>query len=187
MTYARLRLPQENSSVRVTLHSRDDGKAPWTERWSGEAYRISTDTERRESPPANFGATSDRYWRLQIEKDPQLYRATLLELGYRPARLRFLSQGSGPFTLAFGSRRAEVSPASGCDALLADVGSDERAKLVEEGFAQGARVLGGDKALRPLPKETPVRLVVLWGVLVVGVGLLVAMALTLLKRVRKSG
>jgi hypothetical protein len=187
VTHARLRLPQDNSSVRATLHSRDDGKAPWVERWSGEAYRIVTDTQRRESPPASFGATSDRYWRLQIAKDPQLYRGTQLELGYRPARLRFLSQGSGPFTLAFGSRRAEVSPASGCDALLADVESDERAKLVEEGLTQGARVLGGDQALRPLPRETPVRLVVLWSVLVVGVGLLVAMALTLLKRVRKSG
>jgi hypothetical protein len=186
LTYARLRLPQDNSSVRATLHSRDDGKAPWVERWSGEVYRIVTDTERRESPPASFTATSDRYWRLQIAKDPQLYRGTLLELGYRPARLRFLSQGAGPFTLAFGSRRAEVSPASACDSLLADVRSEERARMVGEGFAQGARVLGGDKALRALPRETPVRLVVLWTVLVVGVGLLVAMALTLLKRVRKQ-
>src|SRR5262249_41467922 len=111
VSYARLRLPQDNSSVRVTLHSRDDGKAPWTERWSGEVYRIVTDTERRESPPAHFASTSDRYWRLRIAKDPQLYRATLLEMGYRPARLRFLAQGSGPFTLAYGSRRAEISTA----------------------------------------------------------------------------
>ena len=184
VSYARLRLQQENSSVRVTLHSRDDGKAPWTERWSGEAYRIVTDTERRESPPAHFAATSDRYWRLRIAKDPQLYRGTQLELGYRPARLRFLAQGSGPFTLAFGSRRAEISTASACDALLADVGADERAKLVGEGIAQGARVLGGEEALQPLPKQTPARLVVLWTVLVFGVGVLVAMALVLLKRVR---
>jgi hypothetical protein len=187
VTYARLRLPQDNSSVRAALHSRDDGKAPWVERWSGEAYRIVSDTERRESPPAHFGTTSDRYWRLQIAKDPQLYRGTLLELGYRPARLRFLSQGSGPFTLAFGSRRVEISTASACDALLADVGSDERARMVGEGLVQGARMLGGDKALRPLPRQTPVRLIVLWSVLVVGVGMLVAMALVLLKRVRKSG
>ena len=148
---------------------------------------MASSPQRRESPPANFTATSDRYWRLQIAKDPQLYRGTLLELGYRPARLRFLAQGAGPFTLAFGSRRAEVSPASACESLLADVRSEERARMVGEGFAQGARVLGGDKALRALPRETPVRLVVLWTVLVVGVGLLVAMALTLLKRVRKSG
>ena len=138
LSYARLRLPQENSSVRATLHSRDDGKAPWSERWNGEAYRIVTDIQRRESPPAHFGVTSDRYWRLQIAKDPQLYRGTLLELGYRPARLRFLAQGSGPFTLAYGSRRAETFAPGGCEALLADVGSDERAKLVGEGIRRDA-------------------------------------------------
>jgi hypothetical protein len=187
VTYARLRLPQENSSVRVTLHSRDDAKAAWSQRWEGEAYWIVTDTQRRESPPAQFAATSDRYWRLKIAKDPQLYRATVLELGYRPARLRFLAQGSGPFTLAYGSRRAEVSPASACGALLADFPADERSKLVGEGSPQATRLLGGDTALRPPPKQTPVRLVVLWSVLIAGVGLLVAMALALLKRVRVSG
>lgn len=185
VSYARLRLPQENSSVRASLHSRDDGKAPWSERWNGEAYRIVTDTQRRESPPGHFGVTSDRYWRLQIAKDPQLYRGTLLELGYRPARLRFLAQGSGPFTLAYGSRRAEVFAPGGCEGLLADVGSDERAKLVGAGSVGTSRVLGGDDALRPLPRQTPLRLVVLWSVLIVGVGLLVAMALALLKRVRR--
>lgn len=184
VSYARLRLPQENSSVRVTLHSRDDGRAPWTERWSGEVYRIVTDKERRESPPAHFAATSDRYWRLRITNDPQLYRATLLELGYRPARLRFLAQGRSPFTLAFGSRRAETAPATGCDALLADVGVKERAKLVSQGILGAPRSLGGQDALKPLPKQTPARLVVLWTVLVLGVGVLVAMALVLLKRVR---
>jgi hypothetical protein len=186
VTYARLRLPQENSSVRVTLHSRDDGKAPWSQRWNGEAYRIVSDTQRRESPPAQFGATNDRYWRMQIAKDPQLYRGTLLELGYRPARLRFLAQGSGPFTLAYGSRRAEVFNASACDALLADVGSDERASMIAEGIVGAPRTLGGDTALKPRPRQTPLRLVVLWSVLVVGVGLLVAMALALLKRVRSQ-
>lgn len=185
VTYARLRLPQENSSVRATLHSRDDAKAPWSERWNGEAYRIVTDTQRRESPPAHFDTTSDRYWRLKIAKDPQQYRETVLELGYRPARLRFVAQGSGPFTLAYGSQRAEVSVASPCDALLADVAPDERSKLVAEGTFQTARVLAGDTALHAPPRQTPVRLVVLWSVLIAGVGVLVAMALVLLKRVRR--
>jgi hypothetical protein len=184
VSYARLRLEQENSSVRVTLHSRDDGNAPWIERWSGEVYRIVTDKERRESPPAHFGATTDRYWRLRIANDPQLYRETQLELGYRPANLRFLAQGKGPFTVAFGSRRAERSAAGGCDALLADVAADERAKLVSKGIVGAPRSLGGEGALKPLPRQTPARLLVLWSVLIVGVGLLVAMALALLKRVR---
>jgi hypothetical protein len=175
-------LPQENSSVRATLQSRDDPKAAWRERWSGEAYLIVTDTQRRESPPARFAATSDRHWRMRIAKDPQLYQATLLEFGYRPARLRFLSQGSGPFTVAFGSRRAEIPAPTACDALLADVTDEERAKLAGEGFVQNVRVLGGENALKPLPRQTPLRLVVLWSVLIVGVALLVAMALALLKR-----
>jgi hypothetical protein len=44
--------------------------------------------------------------------------------------------------------------------------------------------LGGDDALKPLPQKTPVKVVVLWAVLVLGVALLVGMALSLLKRVR---
>lgn len=184
--YARLRLAQENSSVRVSLESRDDERSTWRERWTGEAYVIVTDTRRRESPPARFAATTDRYWRLRIVKDAHLYRSTLLDLGYRPARLRFLAQGPAPFTLAFGSRRAEPAAATACDALLTDVSDEELAKLIAGGVPQGARTLGGDSAFKPLPRKTPTRLVVLWSVLVVGVGLLVAMAVALLKRVRSG-
>ena len=183
--YARLRLPQENSSVHVSLQSRDDPRAVWRGRWSGEVYRIVTETQRRESPPSRFEVNSDRYWRVQFAKDAELYRGSVLELGYRPARLRFLAQGSGPFTLAFGSRRVEISPAAACDSLLADVAPDERKRLVGEGTVTTQRVLGGASAMQPLPRQTPVRLVVLWSVLIGGVGLLVAMALTLLKRVRR--
>ena len=126
VTYARLRLPQDNSSVRVTLHSRDDGNAPWSERWSGERYRIVTDTQRRESPPAHFASTTDRYWRVSIAKDPQLYRATMLELGYRPgapAIPRTRDRARSRWRSAAGVRRSP-GPAR-CDALLADVGSDD--------------------------------------------------------------
>lgn len=182
--YARLRLPQENSSLRITLQSRPDQKSPWRDRWTGEAYSVATDTERRESPPARFDATADRFWRVELPKNAELYQAPVLELGYRPARLRFLAQGSGPFTLAFGSRRAELATPVACDGLLADVSEKDRVELIGEGYAGNTRVLGGDAAFEPLPKKTPVRLVVLWSVLIVGVGLLVVMALSLLKRVR---
>ncbi len=57
--------------------------------------------------------------------------------------------------------------------------------MVEVGYPGQILQLGGDEALKPVPKKTPLRVVVLWGVLVVGVALLVGMALSLLKRVRK--
>lgn len=185
VTYARLKLPQENSSVSVSLQTRSDEESPWRNRWSGESYIIVTDTARRESPPARFAATSDRYWRVQILKDPQVYQASVLELGYRPTRLRFLAQGPGPFTVAFGSRRAEVAHPAVCDGLLADVSAADRERMIEVGYTGQVVSLGGETALKALPKKTSAKVVILWVVLVAGVALLVGMALSLLKRVRK--
>lgn len=184
VTYARVRLPQQNSTVNVSLQSRPDEQSPWHTRWTGESYVIVSDTVRRESPPAQFQATTDRYWRLRVLKDPQLPQNLMLELGYRPARLRFLAQGPGPFTVAFGSRRAEPAQPAACDALLANMSTVDRERMIEQGFVDPIVQLGGADALKPLPKKTPTKVVILWGVLVVGVALLVGMALSLLKRVR---
>lgn len=182
VTYARLRLTQDNSSVRVNLQSRADPQASWIGRWSGEVYVIATDTQRRESPPARFGATTDRYWRVELPKDASVQ--PILELGYRPLRLRFLGQGPAPFTVAFGSRRASLASPASCDGLIADVSTADRQRLVGEGYTGALQTLGGDTALKPPPKRTPARLVILWSVLIVGVALLVTMALSLLKRLR---
>lgn len=184
VTYARIRLAQQNSTVSVTLQSRPDAESPWRSRWTGESYVIVSDTVRRESPPAQFQPTTDRYWRLQILKDPQVYQDSTLELGYRPAKLRFLAQGPSPFTVAFGSRRAEPAQAAVCDGLLANMSAADRERMIEQGYVDQSVQLGGADALKPLPKKTPAKVVVLWVVLVVGVGLLVAMAFSLLKRVR---
>lgn len=185
VTFARVRLKQENSTASVVVQSRADDKSPWRNRWTGESYVIVSDTVRRESPPARFEATSDRYWRVQILKDPQVYQDSALELGYRPAKLRFLAQGPGPFTVAFGSRRAEVAQPAVCDGLLADVSAADRERMVEQGYYAGqVMALGGADALKVPPRQTPLKVVILWAVLVVGVALLVGMALSLLRRVR---
>jgi hypothetical protein len=184
VTYARVRLAQQNSTVSVSLQSRPDEESPWRNRWTGESYVIVSDTVRRESPPAQFEATTDRYWRLQILKEPQVYQDSTLELGYRPAKLRFLAQGPSPFTIAFGSRRAEPAQPAVCDGLLANISAADRERMIEQGFVDELVSLGGADALKPLPKKTPTKVVVLWVVLVVGVALLVGMAVSLLKRVR---
>jgi hypothetical protein len=188
ITYARLVLSQDNTSLRVAIESRDEDQASWSVRWSGEAYSILTDTERRVSPPAEFAATAARLWRVRLTNQGETFTQTpALELGYRAAQLRFLAQGEGPFTLAFASRRAEAAPTRGCDSLLADMSAQDLAQNLGEGIAGVSKTLGGEDALRPLPKQTPVRQIVLWGVLVLGVGALVAMALSLLRRVNADG
>lgn len=180
--FARLRLPENNSAVRFELESRPDEKSQWRERWRGESYSIVTERERRVSPPADFGVVADRYWRVRLPADANLQ--PVLELAYRPVRLRFLAQGAGPYTLAFGSRRAEAAVPANCEGLLSDLGPEDRAQMLVEGYPGMPRTLGGDVALTPIPEKTPLRLVVLWVVLVAGAGLLVAMALSLLRRLK---
>lgn len=184
--FARVRLPQDNSSMSVTLQSRADEKSAWRTRWSGETYLIVTNADRRESPPARFEPTTDRYWRVLLPKEAQASPRPAVELGYRPLRLRFLAQGGGPYTVAYGSRRAEPASPASCDGLLGDVPVHERREMIGEGSAREFKPLGGETAFKPQPKKTPTRMIVLWSVLIVGVGLLVAMALSLLKRVRPA-
>lgn len=185
ISYARLRLADSNSSVRVTIGSRDNDKASWRGQWNGEFYSIMAGSTRRGSPPAEFPVTWDRHWRVEpVRPGDPFYETTVLELGYRPAKLRFLAQGPGPFTLAYGSRRAEPAPAQSCDRLLADLNAKDLADLIGQSSATASRSLGGETALKPLPRKTPLRLMVLWGVLVAGVGLLIAMAASLFKRLK---
>jgi hypothetical protein len=185
VTHGRLSLPQPNSSVRVSLQSRDDDKQSWRTRWSGEVYDIMANGERRVSLPAEFPVTYDKQWRVVPTStgDPFYVNATL-ELGYRPAKLRFLAQGAGPFTLAYGSRRAEPARAQSCDRLLADVNSKDMADLVVQATATTPHTLGGNLALKPIPTRTPTRLFVLWGVLIAGVALLIGMAWSLFQRLK---
>ena len=182
VSFARLRLPQDNMSLQIRIQSRDDMQAGWRERWSGESYVILANGERRVSAPAQFHPTNDRYWR--VLHSSSLDRPPTLQLGYRPARLQFLTQGNSPYTLAFGSRRASSKQVQACGRLLADVRDDELERFVAAGELGERRTLGGDAALQPPPRPTPVKRIVLWAVLVGGVGLLIAMALSLLRRVR---
>ena len=180
--YARFNLPFENMTVRVTLQSRREGRFPFVPVWSGEAYSLVANGEYKTSEPAQFNATTDRKWLVQVQSNPA---QLALQLGYRPALLRFVAQGAGPFTLAFGSRQVESYAALGCNQLLSNVDPKQLEAMIGDAVLSPARVIGGDNALKPLPKKTPLRLIVLWGVLIVGVGILVAMALSLLKKVRR--
>lgn len=179
--YARLKLPYQNMTTRATLRSRADAKSPWIVRWSGEAYSVVADGVHRASRPATLDDVTDREWQLQLNGGT----ADLdFELGYRPALVRFMAQGEGPFTLAFGSRQAEPATALGCEDLLSNVDAKALREMTADAIASPSRSLGGEDALRPLPKKTPLRLIVLWSALIVGVALLVTMALSLMKRVR---
>lgn len=188
LSTARLLLPASNMSLRVSLHSRVQENDNWRSVWSGEVFALDEAAGERRNADIAFSATTDRYWRLQVQQgtDSLNQQPLRLQLGYLPGRLRFLAQGEGPYVLAFGSARAPVATPQDCDGLLTGLGADDLGDLLGQAQAGTSRALGGTEALTPLPQQTPLRLILLWAVLILGSAMLVVMAWSLLKRVQTS-
>jgi hypothetical protein len=184
---ADLRLPAANMALHVQLQSRDAPEHGWRTRWSGEVFALSSDNYNRGQTVIGFEPTTDRFWRVEILRGSETLSglSPSLLLGYRPARLRFLAQGDGPYQLAYGSARVErLTPA--CDSLLSSLPAQERESMTGQAQPDPDQRQGNANALKPLPKPTPVRQMVLWGVLIAGALLVAAMALSLLKKLRQE-
>ena len=161
---------QANSMAEAMLESRNDPKAPWTRRFKGLFYRIDLDNTSLTSDPQAVPISMDRHWRLTVDASDSTIGGGVprLEIGYRPHDLFFVARGSGPFTLAFGSAAAKplrVNVAALFDGI-------------------GQMVLGGPQCLLPLPKPLPMRRIVLWSVLLIGVLVVAGMAWRLARRLK---
>jgi len=191
LEYAHVLLPAANMSLQVALESRatpaTDEDPQWQPRWRGEVNSVAVEGAAPDALPIRFAPTADRYWRLRILGGAETLGGAQpqLELAYLPGRLRFLAQGRGPYTLAYGSARAApASPA--CDGLLASASEAERKDVSGVAYpATATKELGGTEMLTPAPKPTPLRLILLWVTLVVGTLALVAMAFSLLRQLRQ--
>ncbi|HEY1075354.1 MAG TPA: DUF3999 domain-containing protein [Fontimonas sp.] len=184
---ARIALPIRNQIVSLRLQSRTDERAAWQTRWQGQQSNIEAGSDARSTAAIGFPPTSDPQWRLQITEGAEAFgsEAPVLGLGYVPEVLRFIAQGQGPFTLAYASATAEVGSRRPCDWWRQTTGGDVGDML---GDAQlGAEFpLGGEAATRPVKPPTLVQRYLLWALLASGAGLLIAMALSLLRRIRSA-
>ena len=187
---ARVELSSANMMLHVALESRRTPEAAWQPRWYGDVSTVKGENGALPNPLAKFTAVADPHWQVRVQRGAESLggERPTLRLGYHPARLRFLAQGAEPFVVAYGSARVPPAETPGCDALLAQVPPAERAGMI--GLAQvsaaPAGAFGGPEALTPPPKPTPVRQIVLWAVLLLGAAALVAMALSLLRRLREG-
>lgn len=165
-----------------TLESRDADDAPWRLRagpWV--AYRV--DGERPSASPdqaLSSGPVRDRQWRLR-SRGALPERAPTLRLGYRPEVMVFLAQGTPPYALVAGSasaRRATVPMPALVDALRRDRGAEWQPAPA---YLSTAVVLAGDAALVAPPEPRDWKAWLLWGVLLLGAGLVAAFAFSLLR------
>jgi hypothetical protein len=181
---ARANLPAPNMALRIALDSRANAQSPWQARWSGDV----TSLKDVQAGTAEFPVTRDTLWRMRILRGSESLGGArpALQFGYFPARLRFIAQGEPPFVLAYGSARASSAEARGCDDLL---GGGSATDLLGTASVAAAPepAFGGPAALTPAPPKpepSPFRKYLLWAVLLLGAGAVIAMALRLMKQVR---
>lgn len=177
---------QANSMADAILESRFTPDATWTRRFKGLFYRIDVDAHPLTSAPQTVSITTDPHWRLSVDASESTIGSAVprLELGYRPHDLFFLTRGSGPFTLAFGS--AAVEPLTVNVAALFDNIDRQRENGIQQWVMPRGKpvVLGGPGRLSPLPSPLPMRRILLWSILVAGVLVVAAMAWRLARRLK---
>lgn len=181
-----LQATRDNTLVPVRIEGRSAVSLPWRVLASSVVYRIDTVGRGSSNPPTPLHGASVRG--LRVEAGPGLplpeggLQATV---EFAPLQVAFLTSGSGPFTLAVG--RADTAAAAVDAALL---GSIAPAKLVDLPLATVADMqtpapAGGDLdrlASTWLPAGVPLRSVVLWAVLGLGVLVLGGVAYALLRQ-----
>jgi len=186
-----LNFPLANSLARVSIESRNSTTETWKKVGSGDFYRLDLQGSTFTNTVLPCVATSDRYWRMTIGETQALSDQTQLprlSLGWQPDTLLFLGRGPGPYTLAFGKATMEHGGATR-DPLLEKVlehnGSDAHLIAIEPGPISA---LAGEQALQPKKPPLPWKRILLWAVLVAGVGLLAMMTRSVFREMqRKEG
>lgn len=177
---------QANSMADSLVESRNDTSPTWTRRFKGLFYRIDMGDTPLTSNPQSVPMSMDHHWRLTVDaSDSTIGNATpRLEIGYRPHDLFFIARGSGPFTLAFGSTSVEPLKVN-VGALFDGIGRHRENDLERWVSPSGSKiVLGGPQQLSSQPKPLPMRQMLLWSVLLVGVLVVAAMAWRLARRMK---
>lgn len=189
---AQLRLPGENSFAAMEIWSRAEKDDTWRSRCKQDFYHLQVENAALNNEPCSFAPTDDTHWRITVpgKKTGQLLEkgGITLRLGWSPAELSFLSQGNGPFVLAYGSTKIANS---GNPIQREDIkaGLPEKSLHQMEGKVRlGKRIeLGGKMVLEPSLDKTVWKRWLLWGVLLAGVAILAVMVKKMVVEMQQQG
>jgi len=186
-----LTFPQANTLARVMIESRSALNQPWRRVGSDDFYRLDLQGNVLTSPFRPCPANADRYWRLNIAASKALVsREQLpeLTLGWQPDELVFLGRGPGPYTLAFGSSKLASNDSAQDTLVLTALQQNAGTSPLNRIAVGPITKLGGEQALQPQAPPIPWQRILLWMVLVAGVGLLAIMARSVYREMqRKQG
>ena len=188
---AQILFQDKNLLAKIALQSRANDKDTWRTRCEQVFFNLSPAASEVHNEPCTFSTTSDRLWRALVREDGASIgvrrQVPTLQLGWDPSEIVFVGRGTPPFILAFGSAKLEHQESKNDNQMLLQVVDIAPTNQAVSVARLGKRIdLGGANALKPLPPPPPWKKWLLWTILVVGVGVLAAMARTLIKEINKT-
>lgn len=176
-----IHLGTASTALRTTLYSRKHPLKEWDFRASLLFYQVTVNGITLKNNPAVIGYRPDRLWQLKADPESSISANTLpgLSFGWRPHDVYFLSQGPGPYTLAFGSWEI-LQPddvVKSVFRLLENQKPESNAVSVSLGEIF---TLGIDK---PEPGTEKWNMIAVWAVLIAGVLILGGIAFRLIRQI----
>lgn len=181
-----IKLPENNTVVRVQVLSRATEQQTWQHRGSTLLYRLTVSGADIDKTKINVSANSDAHWLLRFDQQGGGIGSGLpkVKLAWQPQQLVFVARGQPPYRVVWGSTR--VKPVNiNANQLLPNTLNNSAS---DTSMISPALLLSDTKrtvnkhALMPKEKEINWRQWILWIVLVTAAAMLVWMAMRLMKK-----
>jgi hypothetical protein len=178
----RLALAQDNVLARVALAGRSEAKdATWRDLGRSVLYRLLIDGKPLQQPEIPVSTAPLKALRLTPDANAGLGGAPTLSVGVSARQLIFLARGAGPFTLAVG--REAATPAELPAATLMPGWGSSTAPPVAVASLGPLAILPGHATSSQMPAGGW-QAIVLWVVLLLGIGAIGFMAMRLLRQIK---
>lgn len=177
----RVRLVTEMTNQVYTgrISTRQNEGQGWRQLTDFQFFRIGHGESEIRSLEKSFGSTPNSLWRIQFTYpvERNIRDDITIQVNRYPVQVYFLTQGNGPYFLAFGQKMA-VLPVDNLSAVVADV-------LRQTDNKYGRATLSNIEPVEQLADTQPMdwKIMVLWAVLVGGVLLLFWMARELFRQI----
>ena len=176
-----LKAPTNGLLYKGKLFAKNDQMSKWVKQQDIVQYRLKIDETELHSDAVNVNGRY-RYWKVVLDSGTQFNRQQLpeIEVSRQQQQLVYLAQGAEPFVLVYGN--ADIKPVnnSGIKQLVIAL---KEAGAAPEMVMLGSSVAVTDKA--EIEKKIPWKTMALWGILLVGTGLMGYMAHSLYRQMNK--
>lgn len=196
---AALKITPQGSNVLIPVRvlGRNHREQPWSPLASAVVFKMVTAGKEQSNGPVELGGASMRELKIEADaKTPGFAAAPEMALLFEPTQLVFLASGQGPFTLAAGLPGAAATAGAflpltslvpGYQPAQENTLPVAVADVTRAEFTGGKPVGGALVAAAATGDGISTRSLVLWGVLLAGVGALALMAWMLMRQTKPSG